>query len=346
MSEPLPAPRAGEPFNPYGMPEYRRAVRGCRWIRPAEYRLWDALVDRGGKDGVRFPNLETLASDAGISRSHAQTVARRLQKLGLIARRERFEESGRQTSNEYHCTFVPVELLKAPQPHVAEGGGTESSGDPEISGGTESNAGEGIQSNAHGGTESNAPGMYPYECIPSERNYPREETERNSQQRSVPHARKDQSSALAELIRAISEYFGDTTIAGKKADAAIIARTATALGDIRALPTFREKVQDWTRANAPTSWGIMPLMAADAHELWQQGIARTANNTEQGGGEAAYGRLLRESLVRGKAEYDNLPASTAPIGGTSKQKDTWVPGLRRADVDSALASLLGESLTH
>lgn len=147
------------------MPEYRRAVRGCRWISPAEYRLWDALVDRGGRDGHRFPNLETLAADIAVSRSYAQKLARRLENLRIIARRERFDDSGRQTSNGYECVYVPIDKLAAPE----RGERIQSDVGLQMGVGTQLDAGESIQASAHECIQLDAPECSPKECSPSQR---------------------------------------------------------------------------------------------------------------------------------------------------------------------------------
>jgi len=93
------------------------------------------------------------------------------------------------------------------------------------------------------------------------------EENRKALRKTVSKAKIPQESAGDNrTIQALRDYFGDMVIAGQIASAAIIRRTAEALGDdLGALPFFERAVHSVTSI---TGWGIFPTLAARARQAY------------------------------------------------------------------------------
>lgn len=84
-----------------------------------------------------------------------------------------------------------------------------------------------------------------------------------SQETRARTQRIEEQEATACLVR---EYFGDTTIAGKKADGSLVARVSRILGNPQAFSVFRANVRKFLAGKRPDSWGIFITLAEQTEE--------------------------------------------------------------------------------
>ena len=78
------------------------------WLTPNEIAVYLNLLSHQGINATAWPSHETIAGEVGI---HSRTVARTIKKLqakALVQVIPRFEGNGRQTSNAYQVTRVPL----------------------------------------------------------------------------------------------------------------------------------------------------------------------------------------------------------------------------------------------
>ena len=71
--------------------------------KPTEKLVLFALNMHGDGNGESFPGLKRIEKKCGIGR--ADRITDRLMHLGLIIKKQRFDENGRQTSNGYQILF-------------------------------------------------------------------------------------------------------------------------------------------------------------------------------------------------------------------------------------------------
>lgn len=67
----------------------------------AEKLLFIALLNRANDRGESWPSLATLATDTGLSQSTVQRRLRKLEETGLLTKKGRVNECGKQVSNVY-----------------------------------------------------------------------------------------------------------------------------------------------------------------------------------------------------------------------------------------------------
>ena len=86
-----------------------------RWLQRGDYfesagqkLLYIALAGRRDQYGYCHSSLSLLAHDAMISRKSVLNNLKRLEDMGLIARRRRTAEDGGLLSNEYYVPLFPT----------------------------------------------------------------------------------------------------------------------------------------------------------------------------------------------------------------------------------------------
>ena len=78
------------------------------WLTPNEIAVYLNLLSHQGINATAWPSHETIGEEVGV---HSRTVARTIKKLqakALVQVIPRFEGNGRQTSNAYQVTRVPL----------------------------------------------------------------------------------------------------------------------------------------------------------------------------------------------------------------------------------------------
>lgn len=81
-------------------------------------------------DGLAWPKSTGLREKTGLSRSGLKLQVRKLEKAGLLIRKDRFTESGRQTTNGYQLSMGGV-MISNPSPgHVCMTPPRSPTGDP------------------------------------------------------------------------------------------------------------------------------------------------------------------------------------------------------------------------
>ena len=102
-------------YSPYGNIDAWRGVLADPKLAPGAKLAYNDLTYRN-RSGQAFPSMKTLARDIGVSERQAMRYVTELESEGYIRAEDRWEPSGRQTTNLFRfsdqCAWPPDETMR------------------------------------------------------------------------------------------------------------------------------------------------------------------------------------------------------------------------------------------